>query len=295
MLSRYDTATETQRLGDPDPVKCLLVADLHYDLRKFDWVLAAADAVDVVVLAGDHLDAASAVARPAQALIVEKYLRRIRERAALVVSSGNHDLDSLDRYGRKVTRWIARARRWDVPTDGDSHLIGDTLFTICPWHDGAGASASIEAHIARDAAVRPQRWVWVHHAPPEGSPISFDGRRSFGDAALRAWIEAFAPDVVLSGHVHQSPFRSGGSWADRIGATWVFNAGHQIGPLPSHIVVDMAAPGAFWISLAGAETVPLDGAASRPFAPLAEPPEWLRAMARLAARPPAETPPPARG
>ncbi len=280
-------------------MKCLLVADLHYDLRKFDWVLAVADAVDVVVLAGDHLDAGSAVARPSQALIVEKYLRRIRERAELLVSSGNHDLDSLDRHGRKVTRWIARARRWDVPTDGDSHLIGDTLFTICPWHDGPGASAAIEAHIARDAAVRPQRWVWVHHAPPEGSPISFDGRKSFGDEALRAWIEAYAPDVVLSGHVHQSPFRQGGSWADRIGTTWVFNAGHQIGPLPSHIVVDMDAPGAFWISLAGAETVPLDGAPSRPFAPLAESPDWLTALARSTAQagahPPAESPPPARG
>jgi len=44
-------------------VKCLLVADLHCDLRKFDWVLAAAETVDVVVLAGDHLDAASPATR----------------------------------------------------------------------------------------------------------------------------------------------------------------------------------------------------------------------------------------
>jgi hypothetical protein len=45
-------------------MKCLLVADLHYDLRKFDWVVAAAAHVDVVVLAGDHLDAAAVVGRP---------------------------------------------------------------------------------------------------------------------------------------------------------------------------------------------------------------------------------------
>lgn len=276
-------------------MKCLLVADLHYDLRKFDWVVAAAEAVDVVVLAGDHLDAASVVARPSQAVIVEKYLRRIRERAELVVSSGNHDLDSLAPDGRKITRWITRARRWAVPTDGDAHRIGDTLFTICPWYDGAGASAAIGAQIARDAAVRPRRWVWVHHAPPEGSPISFDGKRSFGDGALRGWIETYQPDLVFSGHVHQSPFRQGGSWADRIGATWVFNAGHQIGPLPSHVVVDTEAPGAFWVSLAGSETIPLDGSPSRPFAPVAEPPDWLRALARAEARPPGETPPPARG
>ncbi len=280
-------------------MKCLLVADLHYDLRKFDWVLTAAPHVDVVVLAGDHLDAGSSVPRPAQAVIVEKYLRRIREQAPLFVSSGNHDLDSKDGHGRMVTRWITRARRYAVPTDGDSPLLGDTLFSICPWHDQPTASKAIAAQLERDRAQRPARWVWVHHAPPEGSPVCFDGRRAFGDRALRAWIETFRPDIVLSGHVHQSPFRPGGSWADRIGDTWVFNAGHQIGPVPSHVVVDTAMPGAYWQSLAGSEIASLDAMPERPFAAVAEPPEWLIEMARppapAAARPPAEMPRSARG
>ena len=64
---------------------------------------------------------------------------------------------------------------------------------------------------------------------------------------------------MLSGHVHQSPFTRDGSWADRIGDTWVFNAGHQIGPLPSHIVVDTERPGAYWCSLAATEVTPLTG------------------------------------
>jgi Icc-related predicted phosphoesterase len=276
-------------------MKCLLVADLHYDLRKFDWVLAVARHVDVVVLAGDHLDAGSTVPRPAQAVIVERYLRRIRERIPLIISSGNHDLDSRDALGRMVTRWITRARRYDVPTDGDSHLIGDTLFSICPWHDQPSASQAIAAHLARDAARRPGRWVWVHHAPPEGSPVCFDGRKAFGDAALRAWIDIYAPDIVLSGHVHQSPFRSGGSWADRIGDTWVFNAGHQIGPVPSHVVVDTTLPGAYWSSLAGSEQTVLDSDPVRPFPALSEPPAWLIEMAQVAARPPTDMPRPARG
>ncbi len=292
-------AAEPAAQGEPHRMRCLLVADLHYDLRKFDWVLVAAGHVDLVVLAGDHLDAGSAVPRSAQAVIVEKYLRRIRAQVPLIVSSGNHDLDSRDGHGRMVTRWITRARRYDVPTDGDSHRIGDTLFSICPWHDEPGASKAIAAQLEHDAARRPTRWVWVHHAPPEGSPVCFDGRRAFGDAALRSWIEAYAPDIVLSGHVHQSPFRTGGSWADRIGDTWVFNAGHQIGPVPSHVVVDTTVPGAYWSSLAGSEHATLEGEPVRPFAPLAEPPDWLselaRATARAATRPPEEKPPPARG
>ncbi len=264
-------------------MRCLLVADLHYDLRKFDWVVAAAAQVDVVVLAGDHLDAAAVVGRPSQALIVQKYFRRIRERAPLLVCSGNHDLDHRDSRGVMSTLWIARARQLDVPTDGNSLVIGDTLFTICPWSDGQGKRAQIAGLLERDAARRPARWVWVHHAPPAGSPISWDGRKCFGDPVVRGWIERLQPDLVLSGHVHQSPFTKDGSWADRIGATWVFNAGHQIGPAPSHIVVDTSQPGAFWCSLAAIEQTPLTATASRPYPPVVDPPAWLLAMARPAA------------
>ncbi len=263
-------------------MKCLLVADLHYDLRKFDWVVAAAAHVDVVVLAGDHLDAAAVVGRSSQAIIVQKYFRRIRERAPLLISSGNHDLDHRDSRGVMSTQWIAKARHYDVPTDGDSRLIGDSLFTICPWSDGRAKHAEVASLLERDAARRPARWVWVHHAPPAGSPTSWDGRKCFGDAVLRAWIERYQPDLVLSGHVHQSPFTRDGSWADRIGTTWVFNAGHQIGPLPSHIVVDTDRPGAYWCSLAATEVAALDGAPIRPFDPVANPPSWLMSMARPA-------------
>ncbi len=264
-------------------MKCLLVADLHYDLRKFDWVVAASAHVDIVVLAGDHLDVFATVDRTAPAIVAQKYFRRIRERAHLLICSGNHDLDSCDSAGELVTRWIAKARYYDVPTDGDTRLIGDTLFTICPWADGRFKRAEIAAHLARDAAMRPARWVWVHHAPPQGSPISWDGKRMFGDKALSAWIETYQPDLVLCGHVHQSPFTGAGSWADRIGATWVFNAGHQIGPQPSHIVVDTASPGAYWISFEGAEETSLDRSPCRPFRQIDDPPKLLTELEVLPA------------
>jgi hypothetical protein len=41
--------------------------------------------------------------------------------------------------------------------------------------------------------------------------------------------------------VHDSPFKAAGGWADRIGRTWVFNAGRQIGPTPANVVVDVVA------------------------------------------------------
>jgi hypothetical protein len=88
----------------------------------------------------------------------------------------------------------------------------------------------------------------------------------------------------LSGHVHQSPFVPDGSWADRIGETWGFNAGHQVGPIPSHIVVDLDDARAFWLSLLGQETIDLGGLVARPVDTLRSPPGWLTEMARLADR-----------
>ena len=43
-------------------MRCLFVADLHYSLPKFDWLLRAAPKYELVVLAGDALDLASSVA-----------------------------------------------------------------------------------------------------------------------------------------------------------------------------------------------------------------------------------------
>jgi len=207
-------------------MKCLLVADIHYDLRKFDWVAEAARFVDLVVLAGDHLELASTVPRPTQAIVADKYFRTIGSKVRLLVSSGNHDLDCDDENGELSARWIRKTRYYNVPTDGDSLKIDDTLFTLCPWWEGDGGRAKIDAQLKRDAINRPKYWVWVYHGPPEDSPTSWDGKRSFGDTALSEWIAIHRPNMVLAGHVHQAPFNAKGSWIDQIDGTWVFNAGH---------------------------------------------------------------------
>jgi len=57
--------------------------------------------------------------------------------------------------------------------------------------------------------------------------------------------------------VHEPPFKHDGAWADRIGDTWVFNPGRQIGPIPAHIEIDLGEMRAQWWSLAGAEEIDL--------------------------------------
>jgi len=249
-------------------MKCLLVSDLHYTLKQFDWVDRVAADFDLVVIAGDHLDISSVVAPDAQIVVVLNYLRRLRTKTTLLVSSGNHDLDARDDTGEKVARWMTRVRGLGVATDGDSIEAGGTLFTICPWWDGPRTRDAVGAQLARDATKRQNGWVWVYHAPPDASPVSWAGQKHFGDADLVEWIRLHQPDMVLTGHIHQSPFRQGGSWVDRIGDTWVFNSGRQIGPIPTHVIFDTDERRAMWYSLAGNQVVPLDQPLTRPPAEL---------------------------
>jgi Icc-related predicted phosphoesterase len=238
-------------------MRVLAVSDLHYSLRQFDWLVATAPEFDLVVLAGDQLDATSSVECDAQIVVVLKYLELLASVCPVIVSSGNHDLTGADANGERAAVWLDEARSFGVRTDGDSLLVDDTLFTICPWWDGPAGREAVVARLAADDARRPIRWIWVYHWPPVGSPTSWTGSRYYGDADLATWIEEYQPDVVLTGHVHEPPFKPAGSWYDRLGHTWVFNPGRQIGPTPTRIELDLAASRAHWVSLLGIEELDL--------------------------------------
>lgn len=256
-------------------MRCLFVADLHYSLPQFDWLAQTAPRYDVVVLAGDALDMASLVDFRAQTLVVRKYLQRLALSTRLIVCSGNHDLDSRGADGEKISRWIEDMQGAGIAIDGDSIIAGDTLFTVCPWWDGPLTKQRLTTQIETDAARREgRRWFWIHHAPPLNSPTSWSGSRSMGDADLSRWIGRYGPDVVVCGHIHQSPFVSNGSWADRIDDTWVFNAGHQFGVPPAYVVLDTVAGEAVWVSAMGVQTVRLDQPLQRPIPAAAALPSW---------------------
>lgn len=245
-------------------MRVLLVADLHYTLPQWDWVVRVAPTFDLVVLAGDHLDISSTVPLAAQALVVLRYVSLLRGLTRVVVSSGNHDLTGADAQGEQAALWLSAARDGGVAVDGDTVDVGDTRLTVCPWWDGPAGRARVDAQLQADAAARPARWIWIYHWPPLGSPTCWNGRRSYGDTELGGWIAQHRPDLVLTGHVHESPFKAQGSWADRIGATWVLNAGRQIGPVPCHIDIDLPSGRVAWHSMLGTEELRLSDAAAPP-------------------------------
>jgi Icc-related predicted phosphoesterase len=243
-------------------VRILLVSDLHYTLPQLDWVVRAAPSFDLVVMAGDQLDISSSVSLDAQSVVILRYLALLQDAGRVAVSSGNHDLTGPDAQGEQCALWLGEARAAGVPTDGDTLTIGDTRVSICPWWDGPKGRDALEARLLREAADRPACWIWVYHWPPLGSPTCWTGKRHYGDTELGGWIARFKPDLVLTGHVHEPPFRPTGNWADRIGPTWVFNPGRQIGPVPAHIAIDLADGQAQWFSMLGVEGLSLDDAAA---------------------------------
>lgn len=259
-------------------MRCLVVADLHYSLPQFDWLVDVAPLFDLVVLAGDALDIGSIVDFRAQSVVVQKYLARVAGITRIIVCSGNHDLDERNPEGEKVARWVEEARELGVAIDGDTLTIGDTLFTVCPWWDGPLVREGIARQLAEAVKQRQGRWIWAHHAPPANSPTSWGGSRHLGDKELVDWIGEHKPDIVLSGHVHQSPFIRDGSWYDKVGDTWVFNAGHQFGRPPAHIAIDLDAQTAYWLSAAGQQVIHLDQPMTRPAQKLVDPPDWITAL-----------------
>jgi hypothetical protein len=93
------------------------------------------------------------------------------------------------------------------------------------------------------------------------------------------WISQHSPDIVVTGHIHQSPFVRDGSWADRIGSTWVFNTGHQFGAPPACIVLETTAGEAVWISAMGVQSVRLNEPLRWPILPARSMPVWFGAGA----------------
>jgi Icc-related predicted phosphoesterase len=258
-------------------MRLLLVSDLHYSLPLFDWVVEVASDFDIVVMAGDHLDLASLVDGRAQAVVVKKYFVRIQAKTRLLICSGNHDLDSKNAAGEKIAKWLLGSRNQGVLSDGESLVVGDTLFTMCPWWDGPVSQAAIGEQFAKAADKRQKRWIWIYHAPPANSQVAWAGQRYYGDDALKKWIETYQPDIVMSGHVHEAPYVAEGSWVDRIGATWIFNTGHYLGAPPAHIIMDTQAGEALWFSAAGNQYVRFADPLTRPVSKLTSLPDWLTA------------------
>jgi len=233
-------------------MRLLLVSDLHYELPKYDWILAQVDEYDALVIAGDLLSISSPVPLDVQIGVAIEYLARFAAKVPTIVCSGNHDLDQRDEAGEKFTSWILEARRAGVAVDGDTRTIGEWTITSCAWWEGPVTLAQLEESLDAAASERARYWMWVYHGPPDG-PLSTTGARSVGDPELPRLLARHRPDVVLCGHVHEAPFVSDGTWIEQREGAWVFNSGQLYGPVPAHVMIDLDNGTASWWSYEGSD------------------------------------------
>ena len=191
-----------------------------------------------------------------------EFARRLSEAAPgaeLLLMMGNDDWganhDVLERHDGTLWRAL-HARVVDV--DGVA-VAGLSWVPITPfaikdwerWEDGADESpARLHGWLSGREGVREFRFdperrsptiaeglellaakrsardmVFVLHSPPRDTVCDVIAtRQHVGSRAIRAFVEARQPRLVLSGHIHESP-RVSGAWRDALGGTPVVNPG----------------------------------------------------------------------
>jgi Icc-related predicted phosphoesterase len=233
-------------------MKILHVADLHYTLKQFDWLVAQRPQYELIIIGGDLLDLGGFLEREVQTVVVEKYFQKLAQGGKLGVISGNHDYDA-QLKDEQIAQWIQKCRDYGMYVDGDHFMVDDIQVVLLPWVNGPETEKQAEAQLIEANTIDATKRLWAFHEPPDASPVSWNGKRHFGSKILLDWIERWKPDIVVGGHVHNAPFYGDGSWKDQIGDTWVFNPGKQIGPVPCMIAFDLDTMTASWESMEGHE------------------------------------------
>jgi Icc-related predicted phosphoesterase len=236
-------------------MRILFVSDIHYSLKQLDWLSAAASGFDVLVIGGDLLDLAGHADLDTQIVVVAKYLGRLGARMPVAVCSGNHDLDAQSESGERTAEWLQHLKLEGVWVDQQGLTVPGCRFSICPWWDGPESREKVAEFLVAEARKDGRPWIWIYHAPPAGAKTSWNGKDYTGDAFLTDLIEKLKPDIVLSGHIHHSPFRSQGNWFDRVDSTWVFNPGRQPSSEPAAIILDLGVMQATWNSEMDHQTI----------------------------------------
>ncbi|MEO0452655.1 MAG: metallophosphoesterase [Verrucomicrobiota bacterium] len=233
-------------------MKVLHVADLHYALKQFDWLVGQKDEYDLIIIAGDLLDMGGFLEKDLQTVVVDKYFQKLIGSCQLAVISGNHDFDS-EQEGEHYANWLQGCRQHDMYVDGDTFTTDGCQVVLLPWVNGPETEAWAKHQVEQAQKETVSRRIWAFHEPADKSPTSWNGKRHFGSTLLIDWVKKYQPDIVLGGHVHNAPFYGDGSWKDQIGKTWLFNPGKQIGPVPTMISFDLESEEATWDSLEGRE------------------------------------------
>ncbi|RXK53499.1 hypothetical protein ESB00_17555 [Oleiharenicola lentus] len=200
-------------------MKILHVTDLHGNLPWYHWLAREAHRYDLICLSGDLIELNDSA--PQQMAAITEVLAGIR--TPLAICSGNHDMVHARAQGGGAL-WVSDLKRDGVWVDGDRFELGGEKFYCHRWNEPIPHAESEE--------------IWITHAPPEWSVVSWGGRGGdLGDHEFALVCRAMrGPRIALCGHAHTPP-----GWTALVGRTQAFNPGHATNaPEPAHIVLDLS-------------------------------------------------------
>lgn len=229
-------------------VRLLVATDLHQQGVLYRGLAEQVARVspDALVLGGDFLHGTGLLPYGQRPWLSVRQCAQ--ELAALPVLKifvrGNHEDHN----------WLDFAAAWpgDQPLEqlnGEVGAIGPLRFIGFPCSMGdplpfSGSQRDDLSGVHPQFWLRPQfdwlgpagRVLWLMHEPPTGTRLTVPGTVTEGHPWWREIIEQHQPRLVISGHDHLTPLRTG-CWHDHIGRTLVVNAGQNMdGPLQSVLV-----------------------------------------------------------
>lgn len=226
-------------------IRILTVADLHQSARLHSQLAAAVDRhrPDVLVLLGDFLDVPGTGTGMLSVAACGDAIARMQVPEVVVVR-GNHEGWNFLEFSEAFTSTGRQFRslHGEHLTHGPITMIGfpcllgdETAFTL---HKPPLPTCSDGwlPHLVRRIGPA-ARTLWLMHEPPTGTPLSVSSGPISGNRDWTNAIHRFSPRLVICGHDHLTPLKTG-RWHYRIGDTVVVNVGQPHDPEVHYLLVE---------------------------------------------------------
>lgn len=194
-------------------MRLLACSDIHGDLQAFHEILMGHEPFDAVILAGDLTTFGNENDLQRCLLLAEAFGRPI------LTVLGNMDPAVLQRK-LDESPYSINGRGVVV---GDAGFVGISGSQLSPLHT---PNEVADSELGRRAmagwgAIKAAKWkILVTHTPPAATKLDrIRSGRHVGSDAVREFIVAHSPDVVVCGHIHES------RGVDRLGRSVMVNCG----------------------------------------------------------------------